>query len=83
MPMFDKLKAAGGTIIAAAGTAGITAAAGVDWGEVAADIPGPQFVQAPVVTLLVGGIAWLAAWWKREATGYGAGVPRPPAAPLK
>lgn len=78
MPMFDKVKAAGGTIIGAAGAAGITAAAGVDWGEVAAEIPGPEFVQAPVVTLIVGGITWLAAWWKRETSGYGAGVRKPP-----
>ena len=55
----------------------------MDWGEIAADIPGPEFVQAPAVTLIVGGIAWLAAWWKRETRGYGAGVPKPPAAPIE
>lgn len=80
MPMFDKVKAAGGAILAAAGTAGITAAAGVEWGEIVAEIPGPEFVHAPVVTIIVGGIAWLAAWWRRETQGYGRGVPKPPQA---
>lgn len=83
MPMFDKVKAAGQAVIAAAGGAGIAAAAGVDWGEVVAEIPGPEFIQAPLVTLIVGGIAWAAARWKKETKGYGAGVPKPPPAPLK
>lgn len=83
MPMFDKVKAAGQAIIAASATAGITAAAGVDWGAIVDEIPGPEFIEAPIVTLIVGGIAWLAARRKTETTGYGAGVPRPPAAPLK
>lgn len=78
MPMFDKVKAAGQAIIAASAAAGITAAAGVDWGEIITEIPGPEFIQAPIVTLILGGIAWVAARQKKENKGYGAGVPRPP-----
>lgn len=74
--MFDKVKAAGAAVIGAAGMAALAEVAVVDWDEVLADSPGPDFLKAAAVAFLLGAIPTVRAWWKREVVGYGEGVPR-------
>lgn len=76
--LFDKVKTALKTVLAAAAAAAVTAALGVDWGSVIQQIPIPDWARSLLVTLLVGLLPVVAAYLQRERNGYGLGVPTDP-----
>lgn len=74
---FDKVKAAIITALALAVGAALTSIAGADWPGIIESAPGPEYLKALALIAVTNGLPLFIAWWKRETTGYGVGVPRP------
>ena len=74
---FDKVKAAIIAAIVLAVGAALTSIAGADWPGIIESAPGPEYLKALVLIAITNGLPLFIAWWKRETTGYGIGVPRP------